>query len=147
MPPRQSFAEATGDPIEMSDIVSRSPSGDNGATGRLVATVPADSRQLQPADGRYPMTPAGFAEAAPGLGDSLLELRRMLSKRKWLIMSITALTITLGFIRAVMETPLYAATVRLQIERNVVKVVEGGSTSPIETNDTEFLRKIGRAHV
>ena len=124
----------------MNDIVSRSPPGDNGATGRSVVTVPADIRPLQPSDGRYPMTPAGFAEAAPGLGDTLLELRRMLSKRKWLIMSITTLTIALGFVRTMMETPLYAASVRLQIERNVVKVVEGGSTTPMESNDAEFLR-------
>ncbi len=46
----------------------------------------------------------------------------------------------LGALQALMETPLYTATVRLQIDRNVAKVVEGGNVTPIETQDYEFLR-------
>ena len=43
-------------------------------------------------------------------------------------------------VRTLMTTPLYTATVRLQIDRNVAKVVEGGNVTPLEGGDFEFLR-------
>ena len=48
--------------------------------------------------------------------------------------------VVLGAVRTLMETPLYTATVRLQIDRNVAKIVEGGNVTPVEGADTEFLR-------
>jgi len=39
-----------------------------------------------------------------------------------------------------MQTPLYTATVRLQIDRNVAKIVEQGNVTPLEGSDFEFLR-------
>lgn len=88
----------------------------------------------------------GYANIpAPGGDDNgalsfLTELRRMFIKRRALILSITLATIGLGLVKTLLELPLYASAARLQIERNTVKVVEGGSTMPLETNDNEFMR-------
>ena len=48
--------------------------------------------------------------------------------------------LALGALHTLMKTPLYTATVRLQIDRNVAKVVEGGNVTPVEGTDMEFLR-------
>ncbi|HZA01886.1 MAG TPA: exopolysaccharide transport family protein, partial [Hyphomicrobiaceae bacterium] len=78
---------------------------------------------------------------APGnLGPTLLEYWRIINKRKWVIVSILAAVFALGALRTLMTTPLYTATARLQIDRNVTKVVEGGNISPIEGSDPEFQR-------
>ena len=39
-----------------------------------------------------------------------------------------------------MAIPMYTASVRLQIDRSAVKVVEGGNVSPTDGNDGDFLR-------
>ena len=71
---------------------------------------------------------------------TLLNYWRMFYKRKWLILAITTAFVILGGVRTLMETPLYTATVRLQIDRNVAKVVEGGNVMPTEGADFEFFR-------
>lgn len=70
----------------------------------------------------------------------LLEGLRILNKRKWLILSVTVAALALGIVNTLMITPLYTSTVRLQIDRNVTKVIEGGSTTPVEAMDADFLR-------
>ena len=40
--------------------------------------------------------------------------------------------VTLGMLRTLMTTPLYTATVRLQIDQNAAKIVEGGNVTPAE---------------
>ena len=39
-----------------------------------------------------------------------------------------------------MQTPLYTASVRLQIDRSVAKVIESGDIEPTETRDFDFMR-------
>ncbi|MBJ7532748.1 polysaccharide biosynthesis tyrosine autokinase [Rhodomicrobium vannielii ATCC 17100] len=46
----------------------------------------------------------------------------------------------LGAIHTLLKTPLYAANVRIQIEREGAKIVESGTTSPTETGSADFLR-------
>jgi capsular exopolysaccharide synthesis family protein len=48
--------------------------------------------------------------------------------------------VVVGTLRALMETPLFTATVRLQIDRHLVKVVEGGNVTPVDGGEVEFLR-------
>jgi polysaccharide biosynthesis transport protein len=83
---------------------------------------------------------AGMPDAPLDFRLNLLEYWRILSKRKWVIVSVMGAFVVLGALRALMETPLYTATVRLQIDRNVAKVVEGGNVAPVEGLDYEFLR-------
>ena len=45
-----------------------------------------------------------------------MEIWRILNKRKWLILSIVAACLALNAVRTLMQTPIYTATVRLQID-------------------------------
>ena len=70
----------------------------------------------------------------------LLEYLRIVVKRRWLILSIVTAAVVLGAVMTLMKTPLYTSTVRLQIDRNVVKIVEGGNITPTGGSDLEFMR-------
>ena len=76
-------------------------------------------------------------------GLKLLDYWRILNRRKWLILSIIAAFLALSAVRTLMETPLYTATVRLQIDPNVARVLENGNVSPVEEggdDSSEFMR-------
>ena len=62
--------------------------------------------------------------------DIILEIWRIVYKRKWLIVSIAAAIFAIGAVRTLMEVPLYTATVRLQIDRNVAKIVNTEGVMP-----------------
>jgi polysaccharide biosynthesis transport protein len=64
----------------------------------------------------------------------------VLKKRKWVALSVLLAFLAIGALVALMTTPLYTATVRLQIDRNVAKVVEGGNVTPLEGGDSEFIK-------
>lgn len=69
----------------------------------------------------------------------LLDLLRIGLKRKWLILAIAAVSVAIGGVRALMVTPLYYATTRIQIETRSLKIVEGGQIEQPETGDA-YLR-------
>ena len=87
--------------------------------------------------GRYPLSPA-FEEDS--FASTLREYLRIFKRRKWLILSIAAACLAGGALKTLIQTPLYSSTVRLQIDRNVAKVMEGGSVTPVEGQDLEFLK-------
>jgi polysaccharide biosynthesis transport protein len=124
----------------MSDAHAK-PSGDPGAT-TAGGLVPRGRGLPATRDAYGPLGPytGGAGEAPVDSGVDLLEYWRILNRRKWLIASVTAAFLVLGAVRTLMTTPLYTATVRLQIDRNVAKVVEGGNVTPLEGGDSEFLR-------
>src|SRR5882762_5256881 len=70
----------------------------------------------------------------------LFEFWWVLKKRKWVVLSVLLAFLAIGVLVTLMTTPLYTATVRLQIDRNVAKVVEGGNVTPIEGSDFEFIK-------
>src|SRR5688572_27354870 len=105
------------------------PAWDDGrpTQGRLVpqsAGVPAPREPYGELGSPYGADPY---DGGAGLGADMREYWRILSKRKWVVISIALAVLTLGAVRTLMMTPLYEATVRLQIDRNVAKVVEGGN--------------------
>src|SRR5919109_1885447 len=121
----------------MTDREDNSPNDNRPTAGRLVPAaqgVPAPHSEGPV--GSY----GGFAPDAGSFGPDLLEYWRILNKRKWLIASITAVFVVLGTVRTLMMTPLYTATVRLQIDRNAAKIVEGGNVTPVEGSDLEFQK-------
>jgi polysaccharide biosynthesis transport protein len=85
--------------------------------------------------------PIGLGEAPPEPTTLhlLLECWRILLKRKWLVIGIAAAFLVIGTVRTLMQTPLYTATVRLQIDPSGAKVVESGNVTP-EDSSTEFMR-------
>ena len=84
---------------------------------------------------------AGAAERSQRMGPDLSVYWRVLVRRKWLIIGVLAVITALGLMRTLMQTPLYTATVRLQIDRQAAQIVEGGNIAPAETGpDHEFQR-------
>jgi succinoglycan biosynthesis transport protein ExoP len=116
------------------------PSDNPDAGGQLVPAaqaVPALRNPYVPLVGYSDLN----AESPDQFARKLLEYWHILNKRKWLILSIAASFLVLGGLRTLMETPLYTATVRLQIDRNVAKIVEGDNVMPVENPfDMEFMR-------
>src|ERR1700738_2853462 len=85
----------------------------------------------------------GYPEQIPDGSEFSLKLDeywRMLKKRGWLILSVWGAFVALSILITLMTTPLYTATARLQIDRNVGKIVEGGNVTPIEGVDFEFMK-------
>ena len=93
---------------------------------------------------RSPLGTASYGVPAQGDEVPLAVIVRqylyMVVKRKWLILGVALAFTVLGGVRTLMQTPLYMATVRIQIEREAAQVVEHGSTSPIEFGATDFLK-------
>jgi capsular exopolysaccharide synthesis family protein len=91
-----------------------------------------------------PYGPIGQIDDAPGAPGELtlllVEFWRVVRRRKWLILCVAVACMVLGALGTLMMAPLYTATVRLQIDRNVAKIVESGSVLPVEGSDVEFLR-------
>jgi uncharacterized protein involved in exopolysaccharide biosynthesis len=113
------------------------PRGDRGTARQLVPIaegVPA----LRDPYGRVGLYGGSLGEEAEPSGFNLLEYVRIVYKRKWLILSIVAAFAVISAVRTLMETPLYTATVRLQVDREA-RVVEGGDTAP-QYSDYEFLQ-------
>jgi polysaccharide biosynthesis transport protein len=103
--------------------------------------------QLVSATSSVPTTSGGYGGAYPpidhkttGFVAKLLEFWWILKKRKWVILSVLLAFLAIGALLTLMTTPLYTATVRLQIDRNVAKVVEGGNVTPLEGSDFEFIK-------
>jgi capsular exopolysaccharide synthesis family protein len=119
------------------------PSDENGASqGRLVPAVrnvPA-TRDPYGAYGDVGAYMGGVSEAPDGFRFDLREYWRIFNKRKWVILSVLVAVVALGAVRTLMQTPLYTATVRLQIDRQAAEIVKGGGVIPTRGNDWEFLK-------
>ncbi|AGK56637.1 capsular exopolysaccharide family protein [Hyphomicrobium denitrificans 1NES1] len=110
----------------------------------------ANSTQLEPASGpgsdiaeSYRLlhrTGRDFGREETDIAAKIWDYWRIFNKRKWLILAIASCVLAIGAIRTLMTTPLYTSTIRLQIDRNVAKIVDGGSVTPVEGTDNEFLK-------
>ncbi len=74
------------------------------------------------------------------LRTALLGYLRIVTKRRWLLLGVALAVLAVGLARTLMETPLYAAAVRIQIDRQAAKIVDSGGVQPVEPGDTESLR-------
>jgi len=124
----------------MSNAFDVQPNGNRGS----LALAPSQDGVLAPRDlyapaGRYP---ASLAAPPADIASKIREYLRILNRRKWIILSIAGAILALGTIRTLMMTPLYTSTVRIQIDRNAAKIVEGGSVTPMDTDhwNNDFLR-------
>jgi polysaccharide biosynthesis transport protein len=91
-------------------------------------------------DGYRGAYPAAMDPETAGLVSKLFEFWWILKRRKWVVLSVFLAFLTIGMLLTLMTTPLYTATVRLQVDRNVAKVVEGGNVAPLEGSDFEFMK-------
>lgn len=107
---------------------------------RSLAQVPAGT-PLSPRDQLMPQGyPASVVPEPLDYGQILREYWRIIYRRRWLVLAIAGVILALGTVRTLMMTPLYTSTVRIQIDRTVAKVVEGGNLTPTESADQEFFR-------
>ena len=124
----------------MSDALPK-PGQERSTEGRaLVAGAEAPVAQAVYAPfgaSAYGLPPQG-EEAS--LAVTLRQYLYMVVKRKWLILGVAILFTVLGGVRTLLKTPLYTATVRIQIEREPAKIVENGATTPAEAGSSDFLR-------
>lgn len=114
---------------------------ENSAGRSSLARVNPEEAVLTRADSfataaRYPTEFAAPADIA----ETIKEYLRILIRRRWLVLTITVCLVTLGTVWTLLQTPLYTASVRLQIDRNVAKVVDAGNVTPTEGTDNEFLK-------
>lgn len=86
--------------------------------------------------GYYPMAPTYSGEASDGF--DLRTFLRILRKRKKLIASILISTLAIGYLWFLLITPLYTATVRLQVDPEA-KIVEKGDISGYNSNEVDYL--------
>ena len=107
-----------------------------GSSSRLPERVPATFDPYGPLGGYR----GGAADEPELFGLKLLDYWRILNKRKWLILGITAAFVALSAVRTLMQTPLYTATVRLQIDAMSRRLSKSGNVSAREPEDSEFMR-------
>src|SRR5436190_18120192 len=94
-------------------------SDDQGSNTKLVPL----SQSVPTAPGSYGYGGQYGVADESGIGVKIFEYWRILKKRKWLILSVVGACVAVGVVLTLMKTPLYTATVRLQIERNTAKIV------------------------
>ncbi len=88
-----------------------------------------------------PGYPTMAADDGNDLARDLFRYWRMVITHIWLILGIVIGALGLGGVGTLMQTPLYTATVRMQIDRDAAKVVEQGSTTaPEQGANIEFLK-------
>lgn len=115
--------------------------------GNSNLVVAGQGRPPAPYEGGYDRSyGGGYTTAADRDDDSLVKALRLFLhivwKRRWLIASITLAMLVLAAVVTFLQTPQYTASVRLQIEREAAKVIEGAEVSPSESPaaSAEFLR-------
>ncbi len=87
-----------------------------------------------------PGIPASGGDEAGELARSLLQYVHIALKRRWLILSVLLGVVALGLLKAVLATPRYTANVRIQIDREPLKVLDRGVTAPQEEGGSDFLK-------
>lgn len=123
----------------MNDSATEPSNEGRPTAGRLVSAAKIAPAKYEPYHhvGAYGGAPP---DPTSDLRLNILECWRILNKRKWLILSVLVASVAIGSLPKLMETPLYTATARLQIDRNVAKIIEGGNVTPVEGSDLEFQR-------
>lgn len=111
--------------------------------GRNVPVPAADPRALPLVRDSYGAGSYGTSDFREEGSDLAATIRRFIGiALKWhrLILGVAGVFLVMGAIYAFLSTPLYTANVRIQIDREPGKIVEGGISSPMETGGVEFQR-------
>src|SRR5271154_2590188 len=107
------------------------PEDNNAKNGAVVAVGPSAVALRDPynsAVGYYGGPPM---DSGSEFKINFLEYLHIAIKRRWLIASIVAVALVIAAISTLMQTPLYTSAVRLQIDRQTAKIVEGGNITPV----------------
>jgi succinoglycan biosynthesis transport protein ExoP len=104
--------------------------------GRVSALTVARNNQQQLAlDLRTPAEPEdGEVEF------HLIDYWRILVKRRWTVIAVTALVLMIGVVSTLMTTPLYRATATVEVEKTSLQVVQVGGVMNTQPYDPTFLQ-------
>lgn len=72
-------------------------------------------------------------------GGEVLRFLRTLARRKFLILAIVVLGITVSAILTLRETPIYAAAATLEVQARETQIIQGASIDPAAVADAEFM--------
>src|SRR6266478_9984274 len=108
--------------------------------GQQLVSLTVSAPSTSGGDGYRGAYPAAMHPQTTDFVAKVFEFWWVLKKRKWFVLSVLLAFLAIGALVTLMTTPLYTATVRLQIDRNVAKVVEGGNVTPLEGTDFEFMK-------
>lgn len=108
--------------------------------GGTIAPAPGQGLAEHNPAGRYPHYPQ-FDEAAEQAGHDIRKYARIALKYKWLILACLAVAVAVASIVTVLMTPVYRATVTLQIDRESINVVNMEGVQPEEnTAGNEYFQ-------
>lgn len=121
----------------------------NDAERDAIQGLPEAGRSIMPVGG-YAVGPVGSSYGPVDFGVSEVEgndlavtIRKYLHvvlKHRWIILSCVLAVTALGAVKALITTPLYSSTVRIQIDREPSKFLEQASAAPQEEGGQDFLK-------
>lgn len=115
--------------------------GPEGGARKLPA--PVSGRGLSVSPEGYGYGTVAYADHSQGENEFVILARRLLAialKWRYLIVGAAGAFLAVGLVYSFLTTPLYSATVRIQIDREAGKVVSGDSAAPSETGNNDFQR-------
>src|SRR5438552_876245 len=102
-----------------------------GGSARLPSTVAHGSRSIADASYGEPLNLNDQNESTSDFRRLFFTYIGLALKYRWLILTFCAVALAIGLIRTFITTPIYQATVTIQIERQAAKVVKTGAQEPI----------------
>ncbi|WP_018147482.1 GumC family protein [Henriciella marina] len=72
-------------------------------------------------------------------GINIWELLHVFLRRKWMILSITLLGVTIAAIMTLRVTPMYRATATIEVQQRETQIIEGASVDPAVVADSQHM--------
>jgi capsular exopolysaccharide synthesis family protein len=103
--------------------------------------MPASGNSIGAVGSSYGSVDLGLSEnEGNDLAVTLRQYLHIVIKHRWIILSCILAAMALGAVKALITTPLYSSTVRIQIDREPTKLLEQGSAAPQEEGGQDFLK-------
>jgi polysaccharide biosynthesis transport protein len=125
----------------------RQETGRRGGGGGRAEGIPDRARQLMPARRTRSASPGrDVLQALPQAHDdhAAVDYRKhlgMVLKHRWLIAGIAAVTLALGLVYTLLQTPTYRASATIQIQRAAANISGVAGVEPVETGTSaEFYQ-------
>ena len=67
------------------------------------------------------------------------EILQVLLRRRWLILGVVVLGVAASVGLTLRKTPLYSASMTMEVQRQSTEIIEGGSVQPTEFADADFM--------
>ncbi|MEM6898353.1 MAG: polysaccharide biosynthesis tyrosine autokinase [Pseudomonadota bacterium] len=98
------------------------------------AVVPHGSQDMDLYDGQRD---GGYYHSADGF--DFWEAVRIIFQRKWLILSLVLLGLSIAAVLTLRQTPMYRSVATIEIQKTETQILEGASLEPAVVADAEYL--------